>query len=151
MRILLVMFVILSFTQMFVFYGGLESLTGRLVHQEPSGGIGGVIFVPLKVGESKKIELTGDAYYDISVMLHSVEDSKANLKFERVYEKISGNLNDQKEVIFSPPQIDSGITTAAVITESNENTQIIIISFIMIATAVIFLLIAHFIPPFTGR
>jgi len=107
-QILLVMFVILSFAQIFIFYGGLSSLTGRLIHQElPKGTIGEVISVPLEIGEEKKFELTGDTYYDLSVMLHSIEGSNANLKFKRVYEKISGNLNGQGKVMLSPPLVDT--------------------------------------------
>ena len=144
MRILLVMFIVLSFTQIFIFYWGSESLTGKLIYQEPpKGTIGEVISVPLQIGEEKKFELTGDTYYDLGVMLDSIEDSKANLKFKRVFEKIPGNLNYQKEVMFSPPLVD---TSGA----RNENTEIIIISFVMIATAMIFLMILHFIPPFMG-
>lgn len=42
--------------------------------------------VTFNVGETKKFELTGDSYYDVSVTLRSIASSKANMTLSSIHE-----------------------------------------------------------------
>jgi len=46
----------------------------------------------LYVGEEKKVELTGDDYYDLAVELVSIEGNKARIKISEIYEEIVGDV-----------------------------------------------------------
>lgn len=44
----------------------------------------------LSIGETKKFEVTDDDYFDLSVELNSIDESKANLTIYYIYEKMTG-------------------------------------------------------------
>jgi hypothetical protein len=50
----------------------------------------------LKIGDSKKFEVTDDDYYDVLVSLLSINDSEANITVKSIYEKIPA---DELEIL----------------------------------------------------
>jgi len=57
-----------------------------------------VINMVLSVRETKKFNLTSDEYYDLYLRLESIVDKKANLTIKEIYENISGQLNQSKNI-----------------------------------------------------
>lgn len=61
--------------------------------------------VTLVVGDEKMFEVSGDGYYDILVILNSIEDNKANVTVQSVYELIT------EDTIGDGDGLDAGETT----------------------------------------
>ena len=57
----------------------------------------------LGIGEEKKFDVTNDGYYDLSVKLNSIENSKIDLTIEAVEEEKEMTLEKKKELGLSPP------------------------------------------------
>ena len=55
----------------------------------------------LLLGEKGKFELTGDNFYDLSVLLNSIEDSYANITIQKIHEEVpaeEGSINPSGKV-----------------------------------------------------
>ncbi len=51
----------------------------------------------LNIGESKKLNLSSEAYYDLYVKLNSIENNKANITIKTIYELVSKPTKQESE------------------------------------------------------
>jgi|GEM_PF-5254761 len=93
----------------------------------------------LAAGESKKFEVTGDNYYDLSVTLNSITGSKANVTIQSINEMVPAG---QQQVTNATPETSGAVNASAqeeAIKEKNKNTWVWVITiFIVLAAAVAF-------------
>jgi hypothetical protein len=52
----------------------------------------------IKVGEEKKINLSSQNYYDLSVRLESIERGRANITLNRIFERIPVTENEERKI-----------------------------------------------------
>lgn len=97
----------------------------------------------LTISETKKLDLTSDGYYDLSIKLNSISNSKANLTIQTIKEKIPEEelkkLEEQKEASSDEENqktieqnIESSGITGAVVSAFNNNRTGFIIGFVII-------------------
>ena len=89
------------------------------------------------VGEEKKFDVTNDSYYDLSVKLNSIANSKASLTIKSIYEKIGVVKEPVEEK--TPGEVIK--ETVKEIAEKVSSSKIAIASIIVIVIVVIALII----------
>jgi len=61
----------------------------------------------LKIGESKKFEVTNDTYYDLKVTLNGINGTKANITIDYVYEEVPAPVVSIPEAVTTSETTDS--------------------------------------------
>lgn len=74
----------------------------------------------LNVGETKKFEVSGDSYYDVSVTIDSIAGSKANVTVKTIYEKMPASTSTTGA---TPETAEEDLTTAESLTTSTPTTS----------------------------
>jgi hypothetical protein len=75
----------------------------------------------LNVGETKKFEINEDGYYDISVKLNDMENSKANLTVMYLHEKMAETTNNL--TAGNNPAAGNGTNPPTTLTTNQTGTQ----------------------------
>tara|TARA_Y100000296_G_scaffold56372_1_gene64686 strand:- start:1109 stop:3874 length:2766 start_codon:yes stop_codon:yes gene_type:complete len=103
----------------------------------------------LKIGETKKVNLNNNEYYDLEVILNSIKNSRANISIESINEKIpvrnifnQGNEVNQSVIELENISEGNGFITGFVAGDITFNKQTIVGSIISVfAVLIIYFLI----------
>jgi subtilisin family serine protease len=105
----------------------------------------------LKIGETKKVNLNNNEYYDLEVILNSIKNSRANISIESINEKIpvrnifnQGNEVNQSVIELENISEGNGFITGFVAGDITFNKQTIVGSIISVFVVLIIYFLIRF-------
>lgn len=91
----------------------------------------------MSVGEEWKVEVTGDDYYDLSVILNSVQSGVVDLTIKSISEKIMGLEEEVGEEVVEKDETTASITGEVVNEESNRNNFVWVVLVVVLVVLVL--------------
>lgn len=121
-------------------YAGIQSLTSTTATITIASTPKDVVF---NIGDEKKFDVTNDSYYDLSVKLNSIANSKASITIKSIHELITAATPGTTETTTTDEEASAGVeeeTSAEVEANllKNKLFWIIIVLIIIIAAALIY-------------
>lgn len=88
----------------------------------------------LSIGDTKKFDVTNDGYYDLSVTLSKIANSKASITLKSIYEKVTTEtvVQEQEEQAVAEEKQTPQETITETMPETKSNAVILVIAIIII-------------------